>query len=233
MRGFRAIAALFLLTTAMAHAQVTGTVTAVSDYDFRGISLSATDPAIQGSIDWAHESGLYVGAWGSCCLDFGPGTDTENEIDLYGGFTGSAEGGFGWDVGFVYYSYWPDGDELDYPELYVGGSYGPVKARLWYTNDYNNLDVDAYYLEGNGSFALPENFTLNVHLGYNFGDYWEDVFGDEALDYSVGVGYPVGNFTLNLRYVDMESDVEIESDELNNEGRVIFSIATTFPWASE
>jgi uncharacterized protein (TIGR02001 family) len=233
MRGLKAIAAVLLLTSGAAHAQLSGTVTAVSDYDFRGISLSATDPALQGSIDWAHDSGFYVGAWGSCCLDFGPGTETSEEIDVYAGFAGETAGGFGWDAGIVYYYYLPDDDEVDYPEIYFGGSYGPVEVKAWYTNDYGNLDVDGYYLEGNASFELPQNFALNVHLGYNFGDYWKDVFGDEPFDYSVGVGYTLGNFALDLKYVDMDSDVEITSDEFNNEGRVIFSISTTFPWASE
>jgi uncharacterized protein (TIGR02001 family) len=233
MRGLKAIAAVLLLTSGVAHAQLSGTVTVVSDYDFRGISLSATEPALQGSIDWAHDSGLYLGALGSCCLDYGPGTETSNEVDLYAGFAGEASGGFGYDVGIVYYTYWPDDDEVDYPELWVGGSYGPIKVKAWYTNDYGNLDVDAYYIEGNGTFELPQNFTLTAHVGYNFGDYWNDFFGDEPIDYSVGVGYAIGHFNLNLKYVDMSSDVDIESDEFNNEGRVIFSVATTFPWSSE
>ena len=51
MRLSQGVAAVLLLASgAVAHAEVTGTVTAVSDYDFRGISLSATDPALQGSI---------------------------------------------------------------------------------------------------------------------------------------------------------------------------------------
>ena len=35
-----------------------------------------------------------------------------------------------------------------------------------------------------------------------------------------------------LKYVDNETDVRNKNDAFNNEGRVIFSIATTFPWAS-
>jgi uncharacterized protein (TIGR02001 family) len=233
MRGLKAIAVVLLLASGAAHAQLSATVTAVSDYDFRGVSLSATDPALQGSIDWAHDSGFYAGIWGSCCLDFGPGTETSNEVDLYAGFAGETGGGFGWDAGIVYYSYWPDDDEVDYPEIYLGGGYGPVKVKAWYTNDYGNLDVDAYYIEGNLNYDLGQNFSLIAHAGYNFGDYWKDVFGDEAIDYAVGVGYALGNFNLVLKYIDMSSDVEVTSDEFNNEGRVFFSISTTFPWASE
>ena len=35
-----------------------------------------------------------------------------------------------------------------------------------------------------------------------------------------------------LKYVDNETDVHNNNDPFNNEGRVIFSISTTFPWGS-
>ena len=36
-----------------------------SDYRFRGISQTSTNPAVQGGIDYMHSSGLYAGIWGS------------------------------------------------------------------------------------------------------------------------------------------------------------------------
>jgi uncharacterized protein (TIGR02001 family) len=44
---------------------VSVTLTAVSDYRFRGVSLSDKDPAFQPGITVSHESGIYVGAWAS------------------------------------------------------------------------------------------------------------------------------------------------------------------------
>ncbi|HKE43038.1 MAG TPA: TorF family putative porin [Steroidobacteraceae bacterium] len=231
MRSHIAIAAGLLLATGVAHAQLTGTVTAVNDYDFRGISLSGTDPALQGSIDWAHDSGFYAGLWASSSLDFGPGTDADWETDAYFGITGGdAEKSFGWSAGFVYYYYWPDGDDVQYPEIYVGGNFRSFGAKLWYTNDYGNLNTDAWYFEGNFDHDLPANFSVHLHLGYNFGDYWKDSAYGENFDYSVGVGYALGNFNLLLKWVDNDADFTERGDAFNNEGRVIFSISTTFPW---
>ena len=68
----------------------------------RGITQSAQDPAIQGSIDWASESGLYLGAWASN-IDFGNEFDADVEVDLYAGFSGGDE--VAWDIGFIYYGY--------------------------------------------------------------------------------------------------------------------------------
>src|SRR5678815_1493192 len=101
MKLTHCLAALSLLALgAAAHADVTGTVTVVSDYDFRGITQTAQDPALQGSIDWTGESGFYLGAWGSN-VDFGDDVDVDVEVDLYGGFRGGED--ITWDVGIVYY----------------------------------------------------------------------------------------------------------------------------------
>lgn len=240
MNKLRCYVALGLLgCTSGAFAQVSSTVTLTNDYDFRGISLSAKDPAVQASLDYAHDSGFYVGAWASNA-DFGPGYDVDYEVDLYAGFTGGAEDGLGWSAGIVYYM-WPGGqypegsglDDLDYPEIFAGLSYGMFSGKAWYSNDYSATDMDGYYVEGNVAVPLPANFTLNLHAGYSFGDYWKDFNGDETLDYSVGVGYTAGHFNLGLKYVDTETDVTYTSDAFNNEGRVIFTIATTFPWSNE
>jgi len=85
-------AVLLLVAGAAAHAELSGTVGVVSDYDFRGISLSAKDPALQGSIDWAADSGFYAGAWASN-IDYGDGYDGNIELDLYAGFAGETRVG--------------------------------------------------------------------------------------------------------------------------------------------
>jgi len=226
-------AVLLLVSGAAAHAELSGTVGVVSDYDFRGISLSAKDPALQGSIDWASESGFYVGAWGSN-IDYGQGVDGDIEIDLYAGYAGETEGGLGWDVGLVYYTY-PGADDIsDYPEIYGALSYKWFEFKQWYSNDLSGTDLDGWYTEGNASFELPANFGLNLHLGYNYGDAFDDT---EYMDYSIGVAYTLGNFDLELKWVDNDlsnGDILYTKDDVfNSEGRVIFGVSTTFPWGGE
>lgn len=237
MNQLRLLAAISLLGAgSVANAEVSSAWTITNDYDFRGISLSAKDPAVQASLDYANESGFYVGAWASNA-DFGPGYDVDYEVDLYAGFTGGDEEGLGWQAGIVYYIWpggqYPDGADLDYPEAFVGLTYGMFSGKAWYSHDYSALDEAGYYTEGNLAIPLPAGFTLNLHAGYSFGDYWSDIIGDETIDYSIGVGYSVGNFDLGLKYVDSETDVVVEDDAFNNEGRVIFTIATTFPWSED
>ncbi|HET7203640.1 MAG TPA: TorF family putative porin [Steroidobacteraceae bacterium] len=230
MKLSHGLAAVGLTFAAMtAQAEVTGTIGAVSDYDFRGVSLSAKDPALQGSIDYAHDSGFYAGVWGSN-IDYGDDVDGDLEVDVYAGFANQINDDLGYDVGLVYYTY-PGADDIDdYPELYAGLTYKWLEVKQWYTNDNSGSDLDSFYTEANAEFELPANFTLGLHAGYNYGDYFEDF---EYVDYSIGVGYTLGHFDLGLKYVDNDMDDQIESDVFNSEGRAIFSISTTFPWSAE
>ena len=230
-----------------AQAGVTSTWTLTNDYDFRGNSQSATDPAIQASVDYAHESGVYVGAWGSN-IDFGipsggPLDDPGLEVDLYAGFTRTLEGsGLTYDVGAVLYAY-PDESDFNYTEIYASLAKGWFKGKIWYSPKFGGSaaedlaqalvgkdDVAAWYGELNATIPLPANFSVTAHVGYSTGDYWDNAFGDDQLDYAIGVGYTVGKFALGLKWVDTDGDVKVTSDAFNNEGRVIATIATTFPW---
>ena len=102
------------LSAAAAQADVTATITAVSDYDFRGLTQTRQNPALQGSIDITGKSGWYLGAWGSN-VDFGG--DENVEVDLYGGFTGGET--FPWDIGIIAYTYPQSNDLRDFPEIYA------------------------------------------------------------------------------------------------------------------
>ena len=64
---------------------------------------------------------------------------------------------------------------------------------------------------------------VSAHVGYSAGDYWDNAFGDDQLDYSIGVGYTAGEFNFGLKYVDTHGDVKVTSDAFNNEVRVTSS----------
>ena len=217
-----------LLGAGVAAADISSTITATSDYDFRGLTQTDEDPALQASIDWTDDSGWYVGAWASN-VDF-PGYDGSLEVDLYTGFSGGDEEGLGWDVGLVYYTY-PDsdgsateGESANYPEIFGGLSYGMFSGKLWYSNDFVGTDESAFYLQGDASIPLPKNFSIELHAGYSDGDGVEAGYGvSNYFDYSVGVGYTLDKFDLSLKYVDTDID-DADTD------RVIFTVSTTLPW---
>lgn len=210
---------------------VSGNVTLVSDYRFRGVSLSDGDPAIQGGITVTHDSGFYLGTWASSLGDSTAGVYGDMELDLFGGWAGDVSEGVGLDVGLLYYAYPtnPAGVDAEFFEPYVTVSttLGPVTAKVGanYAWDQKALVDDSLYLRGDLSTGLPGTpFSLNAHLGYTDGAFSFDPDG-ESFDWSVGATATVlGSLTLGVSYVG------VEAPSVNNltDDAVVFSLGASF-----
>lgn len=161
-------------------------VGAVSDYRYRGISQTARRPALQGGIDWAHTSGFYLGTWASTIQwikDTPPATRGSVELDLYGGYKGTA-GSLGYDVGFLQYWYprnnydLATGEKADTTEVYGGLTFGPATVKYSHalTDLFGTPDSDGSgYLDLAATFDLGNGFSVVPHVGWqkikNFGTY--------------------------------------------------------------
>ena len=196
------------------------TVTGVSDYLFRGISQTDSNFAIQGSFDYAHPVGVYVGTWAS---NVNSGVARAGiEIDYYAGFANDV-GNFSYDVGAVYYNYPKSGSEPepDYLELYIGAGYTfadialspSLGAKYYYSPDFFGEDDAASYISGTLDLSLPYDLGLSFLLGY------QDVDGDKTspdgfsyAHYSVGVTYPIVGFELGLTFSNTFERDKIDSD---------------------
>ncbi len=233
--GLRCLVVWLTLSAFSASAgEVTGTVSLFSDYDLRGRTLSAGNPALQASVDWAVGGGFDLGFWVSN-VDFGDCCGETIEVDLSGRFTtGDRETGLAFDVFGVWYAY-PGGDALDFPELSVGVAWRLVDARIWYSWDFVASGESATYLEANLNVPLPVGLGLVLHTGYSDGDFWKtDTSGLEPyFDWSVGLERSFGHFDLSLRWVD-GSDLEAldgtEGDVLSSAPRAVLGVGTTVPW---
>jgi uncharacterized protein (TIGR02001 family) len=216
MRNVKILAALGLMTMAgIAQADVSGTAAIVSDYDFRGITQSNEDPAVQLSIDYASASGWYVGTWGSN-IDWLPEASTE--VDVYTGFKGASDGGLGWDVGVVYYAY-PDDSDVNTYEVYGKLSFSVLTGSVYYTDDYYNTNEDEIYLSLDA--AIPAGpLSIGLHAGFTDSEAFP---GGDYTDYGVGVSYSASNLTLGMKWVTAE--IDNTSDD-----RVILSVSTALPW---
>ncbi len=87
---------------------VSGEIGVVSDYRWRGVSLTDNDPALQAGLYAAHESGLYAGVWAAAPTR----NSGDLEVDLSIGGAFSLMGG-DVDLSVVQYIY-PDLDDTDY-----------------------------------------------------------------------------------------------------------------------
>jgi uncharacterized protein (TIGR02001 family) len=144
----------------------------VTDYRYRGISQSGLNPALQGGVDYAHKSGFYLGAWGSTIswiTDFNPGKSGRVEIDLYGGYKGSA-GSINYDVGML--QYWYAGNDINpnanTNEIYAAGTYGAYTLK--YSHSLSNLfgfgnSKGSGYLDLAATFDLGNGWGVVPHIG--------------------------------------------------------------------
>jgi uncharacterized protein (TIGR02001 family) len=217
-----------LAVSGVSQAQFSSTWTAVSDYDFRGFSQSAKDPALQASADYAFgDSGFAIGAWASN-IDFEP-LDGDLELDVYINYTGKINDTFSWLAGINYYTY-PGSDDIgEYPEIYLGFSAGAFTFKQWYADSLYDSDVSGLYSEANYSVPIGEKFSLGFHAGYAWGDAWD---AEEVVDYAVQANYTAGKFTIFGKFTgtDASEANEYTSDVNNNEPRFLVGVTTTFPW---
>lgn len=185
---------------------VSGGIDLVSDYRFRGLSLSDKDVAVQPAITVSHDSGFYLGAWGSN-IDAGAAAG-DVEVDLYGGYETGIAPGVRLDAGLTYYWY-PDGDGAFGPSDYGEGtlrlSYmlGPVEATGTVAYAWNQAalgDSDNLYLRLGLSSGIPNTpVTLNASIGHSDGALAP---GGDYRDWSLGATATFDRFTLGLKYVD-------------------------------
>ena len=193
---------------------VSANVSLVTDYRFRGVSLSGGDPAIQGGLDVAHDSGFYAGVWASS-IDGGPSYG-EMEFDIYGGWSGQLSEGVSVDVGLLYYLYPSEelGLDTDYWEPYasIGFNLGPAEATVGaaYAWEQDSLGGDDnLYVYTDLSTGLPGTpLTVTGHLGYTDGVLAPPLLAgdtdDSGLDWSIGASYSAGPIEVGLSYIGVE-----------------------------
>ncbi len=213
---------------------VTGNMSIVSDYRFRGISQTYVGPAIQGGIDYGHPSGIYFGNWNSSVASqvFTGGSGIE--MDFYGGWKKSF-GDIGIDLGAIYYYYHNaefDGGagtaKFDNFEFYAGASWKWLSGKLYYAlSDYFGLASEqaagGYWLNrdtgallgsrssSDGTWYLdltatiPMTKELSVVAHYGM----LEVNNYSELDYKdwkLGVTYDLNGWILGAAYVDTDAD---------------------------
>jgi uncharacterized protein (TIGR02001 family) len=198
-------------------------VAALSDYRFRGISLSGKDPEVTAELAVSHESGLYVAAWVSNVDSDFDGKGDEVEVDLTAGFSKDI-GPINLDVGAIYYLY-PNENGFDYIELYGGITVpvGPASVTVganWAPsqNSLGNTDNTYVYISGD----LPIKDTpVSVHASFGYED---GAFADKKRDWLIGASYDIGGgFSATLDYVDTHRSFTNLGD-----ATAVFSISKAF-----
>jgi len=156
-----------LLVPELCGAQVSGSVQVVSDYRFRGVTLSNRDPAAQADVNFdasnSSYSGLYSGAFLSTArLDYPVRSATQ--WLPYAGYAVRLASGFSLDAGAEYSGFAGD-PSLSYFEAHVGIANEDFAARIHYSPSYFHGGVHTLYAQLDASRAAGERARVFVHAG--------------------------------------------------------------------
>ena len=180
----------------LAESPLTANVGVTSNYVWRGQAQANDNSAVSGGIDYAHDSGFYVGGWWSS-LDGG----SQYEQDVYAGY-GFDAGPVGLDVGYIKYMY-PVGNAADdADEAYVNASFNMFKAGIALTTntEAGGDDSDLYVYVG-AEFEVKKDLTL----GLTYGDVDKD--DPAGTDYShIQLSLSKGDFTFAYDTNDLDGD---------------------------
>lgn len=190
---------------------VSGDIGLVSDYRYRGLSLSRGRAAVQGSVTIEHDSGLYAEAWASTLEH--PGDPTDSEVDLTAGYSKDLSAALNMDLSGTFFVY-PSAGSDNYFEATalvtathgaasgsLGLSYIPLQRATRDAGGHDNA-----YLFGTLDFAVPRTpVTLKSGIGYERGAFDEVEHGGK-WDWTLGAEAEFKPVKLGLAYVGCNAD---------------------------
>lgn len=163
-----------------------GNLTLATDYRYRGISQTMRRPTVQGTLEYAHESGFFLGTFasntdGTCNFI----NNTSFEIDFYGGLKGKLFPcripDLEFNIGAIYF-------------YYPGGKV-PIKHTVYYDTGEWNIQLSYKW------FSVRYSQTINNYYGIcsrNPPFNWKTDTFDRPNGNSVGSPYIEINLTFEL-----------------------------------
>lgn len=153
----------------------------ISDYRFRGLSLSDRKPAVQGGVDASLNDTWFAGGWATTIKEYG---GAEVELDIYAGRTGTV-GGLNYSLGAYGYFY-PGGRDVDYVEFQgsLSRNLGPVavEGELAFVPRQWNSDTTNLYTGGKLTMPIGDTGWSVLARGGR-----ENGFYQEKLDWEIGL----------------------------------------------
>lgn len=215
---------------------LSGNVGLVSDYVFRGVTQTDSDPAIQGGLDLTHENGFFAGVWGSNVESDAADATVVNydgdvlELDTYLGWSGEVADKTTMTVKALRFNY-PgtrfDPNNTNEFSVYLGHDFGALagKVGLNYGDDFYGLDA-ATYLDLGVSIPVGR-VTVDFHYGVQ--EFENDAAGgDDYRDYSVGVAGTAAGFNLGITYTGTNGVAAANPTRQAYADAVVFSVSRTF-----
>jgi uncharacterized protein (TIGR02001 family) len=225
---------------------MSGNMSFVSDYRFRGISQTYRLPAVQGGFDLGHSAGFYVGTWASNVSGNQFIGGNSMEWDFYGGYKFEVARNVALDLGVLYY-YYPGAKvqllglpanpkRYDTTEFYAAATLWGLIAKLNYSvSDFfgANDSSGSWYADLSYTYPVTKTVNLVAHVGrqdiknFSNGNY---------TDYKLGVTAEAAGLTWGLSFIGTNARETAYTVSSLNDGSAkvvskntgVFSVGKTF-----
>lgn len=221
----RWFACLLAWAPALASAQASYSVGAVSDYRYRGVSLSGERPSVQANANFDHASGAYAGL-SLARVRLGYYTRADLQWTAYAGYARRIGDNWSVDAGAVAVRF-NGGRNYDYREFHVGVARERLGARVAVSPHYYGVGGRTVYGEVNGSIALSPALELLAHAGYLYPEAgrWKYVPPARA-DIRLGVQAMVEAWSLQLAFSATREGAAVYPNGRNAHARRLLAGAT-------
>lgn len=182
---------------------LSGYLTVVSNYMFRGISQTRNLPALQGSLTYSLPYGIYLNMWGSNVrFEDSPATV---EFDSVIGVRNTIGEKFSFDVSAARYNY-PGARLSNYNEINSVFNYDFLQAGLSYSGNVYNTHTSGTYYNGGINYNIPSEYVFhidNVSILALIGHYdLHPAAGKSYNDYNVMLSKKIKNYTFAAQWTD-------------------------------
>ncbi|RKZ46085.1 MAG: hypothetical protein DRR16_20820 [Candidatus Parabeggiatoa sp. nov. 3] len=236
LSGKTLLAGTLLATLPIAHAaegpfEYSANVALTSDSVWRGYTQTDEGWATQGGFDINHETGIYVGAWGSNVKllegnTVKPKDRADLELDLYLGYAGELTHGLSYDIKAIRYMYPRAGSDLnyDFTEFHIGMGYAlPQGTELGFSYDYSpeftgKTDTAHHYVFNVGH-SLPNGLGFGAYIGRQYLNKPKDY-----TYYGASISFSIADFEASINY----SDTNLDNVKDKADSRVFFILSKTF-----
>jgi uncharacterized protein (TIGR02001 family) len=209
-------------------AQISGSASILSDYVYRGVSLSDGHLEPQINLGYDNPSGWYAGAF----LSKVKLQEHASEVQLvtYAGYTRQMQSGLSWEAGATN-SAFSQTTRYSYTEIFAGLASDNVSGKIYFSPNYYGDHARTIYAEINGTYPVRERIHLLGHIGFLHLLSSVDGFAPpmtRRFDTRMGASAGIGDWICQLTWVATEIDRTNYPQYQRNPSAIVLSASYSF-----
>ena len=166
--------------------------------------MSGGHPALQLGLDYAHDSGLFGGVWGSTIDLYGAAGDLDYELDFYAGYHHEFHDAFSATATVLRYTFpGGSGTGYDYTELLLSATlFQRYTLEVGFTDEVYRYDTSGSHWELQAEWPLANAWVVGGSFGRNDLSF---LASSPYYYWDVGASARFSRLIVDVRWFDNES----------------------------